>query len=59
MLNRISNLKNNLDPEDEKKMLGFEHFLDPNEHTQWMKEWQNNARDLSDEIKHFVDLMKK
>jgi hypothetical protein len=57
MLNRITNLKNNLDPEDEQKMLGFEHFLDSAEHTRWMKEWQANARDLSKDIEHFVNMM--
>lgn len=58
MINRITVLKNNLDPEDEAKNLGYEHFLDTEEHTNWMKEWQANARDLSQYINHFTDMMK-
>ena len=59
MFKRIVNLRNNLEPEDEKQNLGYEHFLDPIEHVQWMKEWQSNARDLTKEIKHFTELMEK
>jgi hypothetical protein len=57
MIHRISAIKNNLDSEDLKQGLGYYHFLDTEEHTRWMKEWQANARDLTEYIDHFTKMM--
>ncbi len=56
-LERMVNIQKNINPENGKQNLGYEHFMDEIETTRWVREWQANTRDLSDDINYFVSLM--
>lgn len=55
-LKRMCRLKDNIEPENEHQKLGYEHFMDEVETTNWVREWQANTRDLTSYIEHFLSL---
>jgi hypothetical protein len=57
-LKRMTGMKDNIEPENGKQNLGYEHFMDDVETTRWVREWQNNIRDLTEHINYFINLMR-
>ena len=58
-LSRITGIQDNLTEEDKQKGYGFEHFMTPEETTNWFKVWQASSRDLKPHIQHYIDLLPK
>lgn len=56
-LKRMTRLQENIEPQNKTQNLGYEHFMDEIETTRWVREWQQNARDLSSYIDHYIKLM--
>jgi hypothetical protein len=56
-LKRMTTIQKNINPENGKQNLGYEHFMDEVETTRWVREWQANTRDLSEDINYFISLM--
>jgi hypothetical protein len=53
----MTTIQKNINPENGKQNLGYEHFMDEVETTRWVREWQANTRDLSEDINYFISLM--
>lgn len=58
-LARITGIQDNLTEEDKQRGFGFEHFMTPEETTNWFKVWQQSARDLKQDIQRYIDLLPK
>lgn len=58
-LARITGIQDNLTEEDKQKGYGFEHFMTPEETTNWFKVWQQSSRDLKQDIQRYIDLLPK